>query len=257
MPNMVDGWTHAQLQSDLYQRRRNRKGTIAWSEVEIPGTKGGRFDVYEARHHDGRAQTSFVGFEVKASMRDLESDLSTGKWKRYLPACDQMLFAMPKDLCDPASIPEPAGIIWRTGNRLDGRWQMGRKPQTGHRTVTDLDVWRRLAMRQYWTPITPQRSRLERMHDYTEMRDLSRELSARFWSTIQTERSRLLADRNRYEQTERRIADLEALQERLADVPELLAAVGQVLQVASRRVDPTYGRSSTLEEALVLLGGAG
>lgn len=245
-------WTHDNLQGDLFRKRKGRKATVAWSEIEIPGTKGGRFDVFEARYHDAKAQTTFVGFEVKASRGDLESDLETGKWKRYLPASDQFYFALPKDLCDASEIPEPAGILWQTGGRA-GRWRVGRQPGGGHRTTTDIDIWRRLALREYWTPTTVTKTRQERIEEYNRAEKLRYHIASRVWAEIDEERRALWQDRLKYENVERKIEQLEELERRLDGIPDLLGAIQSLVSFAGRKAGVRQFPAMTVAQAIGVL----
>lgn len=234
-------WTHDRLQADLYGKRRRGKNTMAWSEVQIPGTNGGRFDVFTVRSHDARKSDTFIGYEVKATLADLESDLSSGKWRRYLPACDQFVFALGPALADDIDrIPEGPGVSLLVGEYGE-RWQVKRKPKGGHRDVSDTAIWKRLAVRDHWTPSVVHKTRLERMQDYEKMASLSMLISRRVQDEIAEKHADLWEKTREIEQIDRRRKQLEALEARLDGVPHLLDTLGLLLTQAGQRVGRPLG----------------
>ncbi len=252
-----DLWTHDTLQADLVRRRQGRKATMAWAEVNIASKDQGRFDVFEARTHDAKGTTLFVGFEVKASRSDLESDLSTGKWRRYLPSCDELYFAIPKGLCDYDDIPATCGVIYRVGERHAGRWNIGRKPEGGHRTMTDLEIWKRLAKKGYYNnyPSPDIRTRIERMRDYQEMGSLSFLISRRVQAEIRDQQNEVWNERRRITDVDRRVEQLLAIEEKLKAVPDNYQAVERILRATMERQN-LFGlpfRTFTLKEAIAHL----
>lgn len=252
MADDTASWTHDRLQSDLYRKRRAAKATLAWSEVQVPGTDGGRFDVFACRSHDAKRTDTWQGFEVKATLPDLESDLSTGKWRRYLPACDEFSFALGPDLANHIDrIPDGPGVMVLAGDR----WQWKRKPTGGHRTVADLDIWKRLATRDHWTPTEQPMSRLERMEQYERMESLSYLLNGRVRSEILRESADLRRRAIELDNKERRVERLEDLERRLDGVPEILGCLGAMLQQGARRVNPGWDNHDhrTVTAALDLL----
>ncbi len=230
-------WTHDQLQNDLVRRRQARKATMAWAEVNIATEDQGRFDVFEARTHDAKGTTLFVGFEVKASRSDLESDLSTGKWKRYLSACDELYFAIPKGLCEYDEIPETCGIIYRVGERHNGRWMVGRKPEGGHRTMSDVAIWQRLAAKGYYNTGVRPETRLERMRDYAEQESLSGIISRRVQAEIREQRNELYVERYRLADVDHRVEQLLAVEATLSELPNNFRAVERILSATMDRVN--------------------
>ena len=250
-------WTHDILQGDLVRRRKARKATMVWAEVNIAHRDRGRFDVFEARTHDAKGTTLFVGFEVKATRTDLESDLSTGKWRRYLPACDELYFAIPKGLCDYDEIPETCGIIYRVGERHAGRWNIGRKPQGGHRTMSDVPIWKRLASKGYWDEgQRPDiRTRLERMRDYQEMESLSFLISRRVQAEIRDQQNEVWREQRRITDVDDRVEQLLAVEKSLKVMPDNFHAVERILRATMERTN-LFGlpfRTFTLEEAITHL----
>ena len=263
----VPEWSHDRLQADLVIRRRNRKATMAWAEVNISHRDSGRFDVFEARHHDARNETVFVGFEVKASVSDLESDLSTGKWKRYLPACDELYFAVPKGLCDVSDIPDTCGVLYRIGEPYSGRWNIGRKPKGGHRRMSDTDVWHRLASKGYYNTYgavqRDTRTRLERMRDYAEQDSLSHLINSRVKEEIRKQKWDLDTKRQRIEDLELQTTKVEDLEQRLVTLAPIIEAINVITRAAHTNLYPATRHTRTavpmltIEEAITVLTNGG
>lgn len=217
-------WTHDSLQKDLYLRRRGRSHTAVWLEIQVSDTDPGRLDVYEARYHDAKDKTTFVGFEVKARIEDIRKDLEVGKWRRYLHVCDELYFAFPAGLVEHGDIPEIAGIMERVGDR-SGRWQIRRRPKGGHRQVDDRDVWRRLALRDHFRETPVVKTRLERMRDYKEMDELSGLLAYRVLSELRGREYAIEAKQRDLDNLDEKRARFEELQVEMAGLPERIAAV--------------------------------
>jgi hypothetical protein len=86
------------------------------------------------RNHPGRADVVAIKvswarpciriYEVKASRADLRSDLTSGKWMKYLDDCNQFYFATPKGLVKKGELPENAGLIVRS----EKGWRCQRHP---------------------------------------------------------------------------------------------------------------------------------
>lgn len=53
-------------------------------------------------------------YEVKVSRSDFLSDIKKGKYKRYLPHCNRLYFAVLDGVADKTEIPEDIGLIKRT-----------------------------------------------------------------------------------------------------------------------------------------------
>ncbi len=102
---------HAELVEDL-RRTRELAGDISVSELSLGAWGGtGRIDVLAMRPSwDNRR---IRAYEVKATRSDLLSDLRSGKWKKYVPWCQGLVFAFPKDLAQPSEIPRECGVITR------------------------------------------------------------------------------------------------------------------------------------------------
>jgi hypothetical protein len=61
-------------------------------------------------------------FEVKATQSDLLADLRVGKWEKYLPLCDRLIFAVSEEVDYEKHLrPHPVGIM--VFNSKKGTWR--------------------------------------------------------------------------------------------------------------------------------------
>jgi hypothetical protein len=77
-------------------------------------------------------------FEVKVTRGDLLQDVKKGKWKKYLPFCETLIFAFPAGLAEMGEIPAVAGV-W-TWNEDKKSWTARRRGQRQTPTYSD-EFW--------------------------------------------------------------------------------------------------------------------
>lgn len=128
-------WTHKELLKDL-------KGFVSGTEDYVchEVNAGSRWlnpgapipDLLRIRKSYTRPD--FIIYEVKASRSDFMSDITSGKWQKYLPYCSRLYFATPAHgVAKPEDIPK--GIGWIV--RGDQGWHVRKAP---HVKEFEIDV---------------------------------------------------------------------------------------------------------------------
>lgn len=113
-------WTHDALVADLATHLRATHQML-WTDMQLGPSGSMRPDVYVLPSTYKALRP--VAYECKVSRSDLMSDLSKGKWMRYLGAATGVYLAVPAGLCKPDEVPSQMGIIvrhdsvWRTARR--------------------------------------------------------------------------------------------------------------------------------------------
>lgn len=86
---------------------------IVWTEFTLPVVSGtneaGRADVFAFCPWWSRHDRSI--YEIKVQRTDYLTDVSKGKYRKYLPFCNRLYFAVPKGLVRKTEVPDTAGLI--------------------------------------------------------------------------------------------------------------------------------------------------
>jgi hypothetical protein len=72
-----------------------------------------RMDVWTMNRSWSRPR--ICGYEIKVSRSDFKND---NKWQNYLPMCNQLFFACPKDLIKPEELPGDVGLVYCSIGRM-------------------------------------------------------------------------------------------------------------------------------------------
>lgn len=136
-------FTHDGLQADLAAHLR--AGGERWVWCNIVLGDGGRPDCFTFRPSSYAAQ-EMISYEVKISKEDLRSDLTSGRWQRYLPFSQGVTFALPQGLAGKKDIPPECGLIVRS----ERGWRHARKPKLTSAKMSPVDFMRLLSARPQW-----------------------------------------------------------------------------------------------------------
>lgn len=103
----ANGWGHDELAADLMDAR-HMVGEIA---IERLGIRGGQLDVASLRlsWSDPRP----TGYEIKISRADFQSDIRSGKWRKYLLGVERLYFCVPAGLVKKNEVPPECGLMYR------------------------------------------------------------------------------------------------------------------------------------------------
>lgn len=125
---MIQKWDHDDLANDLaaHLRTENR---MVWVDMQLGPTGSPRPDVYALFR--SYMQPNPVAYEVKVSVSDFRSDVTTAKWARYLSYAYAVVFAVPAGLIGKADVPDACGLIVRN----ETGWRMAKKPTLQPRNI--------------------------------------------------------------------------------------------------------------------------
>ncbi len=123
-PARTLGWGHAALADDLVEHYR-LPGFHLYREVGLGSwSSEGLADVLGVFTSWTRPLPTI--YEVKVTRSDLMRDLRDEKWRKYLPWCERLYFAVPSGLITSVKLPREVGIIERMP---EGQWILSRRTQ--------------------------------------------------------------------------------------------------------------------------------
>lgn len=105
--------THQDLVDSLVNRFLSSPNMLVLAQIGI----GSRYlqgsipipDVMTLRYCYNRPDITI--YEVKASLSDFRQDVNKGKYRRYIPFCDRIYFAVPRGLINKTDTPQETGLI--------------------------------------------------------------------------------------------------------------------------------------------------
>jgi hypothetical protein len=248
--------THDELASDLAAHLRASGDVIAWENMQMGPSGSPRPDVYIMQKSYSRFTP--MAYEVKVSVSDFRSDVTSGKWQSYLQYASGVVFAVPLGLINKDDLPKGCGLIVRGEG-----WRHVKKPILQRISTLPHDAWMKL-MIDGINRVDPA-ARLALRHEYASaetMRkrfgeDIASLLSKRELAKYRIEESIKQLDRERQRIEEQKLRlRLDAIQ-RDADVSEkfieLVKAFGLPedasiwdLQMAMREVRDRYNENSEI-----------
>lgn len=96
---------------------------MVWENIPAGMSGSVRPDVYTLEK--SFSSPNPITYEVKVSVSDFRSDVTSGKWKEYLNFSYGVVFAVPKGLITKNDIPNGCGLITYNG---EGLWHTAKKP---------------------------------------------------------------------------------------------------------------------------------
>lgn len=110
---MSDGhtWRHNHLLDDLYDHLC-RPERMLWKDVPMGPSGSVRPDIFSMRKSFTKPRP--LVYEVKASVRDFRSDVTSGKWQSYLDFACGVIFACPQGMITKADLPKGCGLMVRS-----------------------------------------------------------------------------------------------------------------------------------------------
>lgn len=121
MKQLVKKWGHDALAEDLAAHLETPERMI-WTDMQLGPSGSARPDVYSMRKSYSNPMP--VTYEIKVSVSDFRSDITSGKWQKYLNFSTAVVFAVPKGLVTKDDIPKGCGLI----TRGEKGWVTVRKP---------------------------------------------------------------------------------------------------------------------------------
>ncbi|MHB0825112.1 MmcB family DNA repair protein [Stutzerimonas nitrititolerans] len=133
-------WGHDELAHDLAQHLRMNPEHVVWENMQMGPSGSIRPDVYLLK----KRYSTFapVSYEVKVSVSDFRSDVTSGKWQGYMNFSSAVVFAVPAGLVSKADIPAGCGLIVRHAEV----WRMVKKPTMQHIETLPRETWLKLVI---------------------------------------------------------------------------------------------------------------
>ncbi|WP_312903611.1 MmcB family DNA repair protein [Stutzerimonas nitrititolerans] len=133
-------WGHDELAHDLAQHLRMNPEHVVWENMQMGPSGSIRPDVYLLK----KRYSTFapVTYEVKVSVSDFRSDVTSGKWQGYMNFSSAVVFAVPAGLVSKADIPAGCGLIVRHAEV----WRMVKKPTIQHIETLPRETWLKLVI---------------------------------------------------------------------------------------------------------------
>ncbi|HIE1750441.1 TPA: MmcB family DNA repair protein [Pseudomonas aeruginosa] len=133
-------WQHDELAHDLAQSLRVNPEHIVWENMQMGPSGSIRPDVYLLK----KRYSTFapVTYEVKVSIGDFRSDITSGKWQGYLGFSSAVIFAVPAGLVSKDDVPAGCGLIVRH----DEVWRTVKKPTMQKIDTLSHKEWMKLVI---------------------------------------------------------------------------------------------------------------
>lgn len=133
-------WGHDELAHDLAQSLRGNPEHIVWEDMQMGPSGSIRPDVYLLK----KRYSTFapVTYEVKVSVSDFRSDVTSGKWQGYLGFSSAVIFAVPAGLVSKEDVPAGCGLIVRH----EEVWRMVKKPTMQLVETLPRESWLKLVI---------------------------------------------------------------------------------------------------------------
>jgi hypothetical protein len=135
---LIKKWGHNELQEDLAAYIRANSDRLAWTNMPMGSAGNCRPDVYAI-------PKSFANFkpliyEIKVSVSDFRSDVTSGKWQNYMKFACGVIFAVPEGLITKNDIPATCGLIVRH----ESGWRSAKKPTLQYLDTLPKELWIKL-----------------------------------------------------------------------------------------------------------------
>lgn len=134
----MSGFTHNGLQEDLAKHLRVNTDRMVWTDTQLGPAGSPRPDVFTIHKSYSRFRSDC--YEIKVSMSDLRSDITSGKWQKYMKYGSCCWFAFERGLAPLDLIPKECGVILRS----DKGWRAARKPVAQALGTLPHDAWMKL-----------------------------------------------------------------------------------------------------------------
>lgn len=131
-------WKHDELLEDLASHLQTNDARMVWCDMQLGPAGSTRPDVLTL----DKSYSKFapVIYEIKVTKTDFHSDVTSGKWMKYLDYASAVVFAVPQGLIGKDELPDRCGLIVRH----DNVWRMARKPTPRHLETFDHMCWMKL-----------------------------------------------------------------------------------------------------------------
>lgn len=143
-------WKHDDLQADLAKHLRRNSDCMVWEDMQLGPVGSPRPDCYRLM----KSYTKFcpIVYEIKISVADFRSDITSGKWQKYLNFAGAVVFAVPSGLISKKDLPHGCGLMVRG----DEGWSTIKGPTLHPVDSLPREAWMKLLIdgidRQFHSP---------------------------------------------------------------------------------------------------------
>lgn len=136
----MSNWKHDDLQRDLATHLRSTRDRVIWENMQMGPSGSPRPDVYSIP----KSYTRFtpLAYEIKISVADFRSDVTSGKWQSYLNYASGVTFAVPAGLIKKSDVPEGCGLMIRN----DDGWRALKAPKLRKIDTLPHEAWMKLVI---------------------------------------------------------------------------------------------------------------
>lgn len=114
-------WGHDDLMHDLADHLR-QPDRMVWTDMQLGPSGSPRPDVFTM--YKSYTKPKPMVYEIKVSVSDFRSDITSGKWQSYMKFASGIYFAVPAGLITKADVPTGCGLIVRG----DESWRVLKAP---------------------------------------------------------------------------------------------------------------------------------
>lgn len=129
-------WTHNELLQDLAQHLEAPERMV-WMDMQLGPSGSPRPDVYTLNKSYTKPMP--LAYEIKVSVADFRSDITSGKWQSYLKFAAGVIFCVPAGLITKMDLPSGCGLMYRS----DDGWRKIKGP-TLHPVQIPTDAFMKL-----------------------------------------------------------------------------------------------------------------
>lgn len=132
--------THNELAADLAGHLRGAGDWLVWQDMQLGPVGSARPDVYVMSKSYSRMHAR--AYECKVSRADFLSDVTSGKYQRYLQFASCVVFAVPAGLISKSEVPAGCGLIERNASG----WRHTRRPTLNPQPELPAQAWMKLVL---------------------------------------------------------------------------------------------------------------
>jgi len=164
-------WGHNELQHDLAEHLSGQGDKVVWENMQMGPSGSARPDVYVLP----KSYTKFrpMTYEIKVSVSDFRSDITTGKWQSYLEFSCGVIFAVPAGLISKEDVPKGCGLIVRH----EDIWRTAKAPTLQLVQSLPHDCWMKLMIDGIARQSTQDKQRV--LNEYHAQADIRRKYGDR------------------------------------------------------------------------------
>lgn len=132
-------WGHDELLADLAEHLV-RPERMMWLDMPMEDSGSCRPDAFTINKSFTNPKP--IAYEIKVSISDFRSDITSGKWQKYLNYAGAVIFCVPKGMITKADIPNGCGLMVRG----DESWRTMKAPTIQKMPDLPVKTWLKLLM---------------------------------------------------------------------------------------------------------------